>query len=270
VDNFGQAFLSGFVRQGDSPEQRNKYNTLSRTAALSRQMTIFFKYYLNRILEGKEGYLSLDRHGMERKGKRVVTVYSGGDDLFLIGNFQDILETAIAVQSTFERYTCGSLTISFGIGIYPVKYPLYKAAFETEELEGLAKNNEGKNSISLFSGKEDHTYRFSEFRKKVIDEKLTLLQNFFEPEAAEPGQGNSYLYKILMLLKASNERINIARYAYLLAKLEPQKMGSDRERRANGDFLKRMYEWILSPEDRKALITAIYIYLYLTRKRSDE
>ena len=42
VDNLGQTFVAGFA---------GKYATLSRTAALSRQLSIFFKYYIRSILK---------------------------------------------------------------------------------------------------------------------------------------------------------------------------------------------------------------------------
>ena len=47
VDNLGQAIVSGFhnAKNGD------RYMTLSRTATLSRQLSLFFKYYIRFILE---------------------------------------------------------------------------------------------------------------------------------------------------------------------------------------------------------------------------
>ena len=45
VDNLGQTFVSGFS-QGKS--------TLSRTATLSRQLSVFFKHYIRDILENGE------------------------------------------------------------------------------------------------------------------------------------------------------------------------------------------------------------------------
>ncbi len=47
VDNLGTTFVSGF-RRADGDEQ---YATLSRTATLSRQLSLFFKGYINKILQ---------------------------------------------------------------------------------------------------------------------------------------------------------------------------------------------------------------------------
>ena len=56
VDNLGQAFVSGF----ENPENQNRYVTLSRTAALSRQLSLFFKLHINKILEN--GVYSINRN----------------------------------------------------------------------------------------------------------------------------------------------------------------------------------------------------------------
>lgn len=50
VDNMGTAFVSGFVRDKAAAADKYKYLTISRTATLSRSLSIFFKYYLNDLL----------------------------------------------------------------------------------------------------------------------------------------------------------------------------------------------------------------------------
>ena len=98
VDNLGQAFVSGFS-QGKS--------TLSRTATLSRQLSVFFKYYIRCILENGEYSIQ----GEDSKRKRKVTiVYSGGDDVFLVGSWNDVIEAAIDLSEKFKRYTPVSYT----------------------------------------------------------------------------------------------------------------------------------------------------------------
>ena len=75
VDNMGQAFTSGFAE---------KYNTISRTATLSRQLSMFFKCYINTLLSEKE-YMFNESSG----GRSATIVYSGGDDLFIVGAWND-------------------------------------------------------------------------------------------------------------------------------------------------------------------------------------
>lgn len=269
VDNLGQAFSSGFKRNGNDPKIICKYETLSRTAAFSRQISMFFRYYLNFILEGKEEQFELIKNSKKQgNNKKVIIVYSGGDDVFIIGYWKDVLEAAGSIQKSFERFVQNTLTISCGIGIFPLKYPLYKSAADTAMLEETSKNTKNKNSITLFSPNGEHTYTWDEFYSGVAGEKLALIQKFFNYDKSQQERGNSFLYKLLDFLRNNNnEKINIARYAYLLARLEPSEKSNELYA-IYKEFSKKMYEWIKNPKDKKELITAIYIYVYL--KRSDD
>ena len=274
VDNLGSAFIMGFERPGyETPEEKYKYQTLSRTATFSRQMSLFFKYYINQILKGDFDLpqYALNRTGESTKPRQVAIVYSGGDDVFIVGAWNEVIETAVDLQKAFEKYCLGSLTISAGIGVFDSKYPIARMAHETEVLEEKAKEAPGKNSVTLFTAEtktvdgwlEDHTYNWTEFTDAVVGEKLQVIREFFDHEEQE--RGHAFLYKLLELLrKSEQEKINIARYAYLLARLEPKR--SSLNYNAYLIFSKKMYNWIFNKCDKKQVITAIYIYVYLTRK----
>lgn len=262
VDNLGQAFVNGFLRQAsDNPE---KYMTLSRTITLSRSLSLFFKYYLNSILDGTctipKGHFSLE--GLSQtQAKRVMIIYSGGDDLFLVGAWNEIIESAVDIKRAFEEYTQGTLTLSAGIGLYNVSYPLIRMAEETGDLEDAAKHiaDGKKNALSLFGADaSEHTYHWDTFETKVVGEKLRFLQKHLGT-TSENGQTNtSFLYNLLHLLRHADENINLARYAYTLG------------RRSDGmnstEFCDYMYKWYLNDTDRHQLITAIYLYVYLYRE----
>lgn len=248
VDNLGMALVAGFEQEHPSPEKRYQYVTLSRTAAFSRQMSLFFKYHINSIL-----------HGLA-----VTIVYSGGDDVFLVGAWNDILEAAQIIQSKFAEFTCGTLTLSAGILIHDVKYPIRRAAAKSQELEAFSKQQPGKNAVTVFDASPDFCYAWTDFSDKVMGEKFELLRAFFDAQKKqENGRGKAFLYRLLDLLRNSNEQINLARFAYLLARMEPAK--DKNAQRLYKNFSENMYRWYMQPEDRKQLITAIYIYVYLTR-----
>ena len=77
VDNLGQSFVSGYECAAESdPVKHQHFVTLSRTAAFSRQMSLFFKGYINPILSGEFEHC---------RALQVAVVYSGGDDVFLVG-----------------------------------------------------------------------------------------------------------------------------------------------------------------------------------------
>ena len=117
VDNLGQTLINGFYRR----DVAGRYITISRTATLSRQLSLFFKFYINKILRDKK--------------RDVMIVYSGGDDIFLAGAWNDVLNGYKDIRVAFAKFTQRTLTISAGVGIYHAGYPINIMAREVEELE---------------------------------------------------------------------------------------------------------------------------------------
>ena len=158
VDNLGKAFIFGFKEQRDGKiitDSIRKYETISRTATLSRHLSMFFKYYINSILRDKN--------------RNALIVYSGGDDMFIVGSWNDIIDLAGDIRKAFVKYTNGTLSISAGIGIYPHSFPISRIAEEVGELENAAKTkDEFKNKVTLFTkGKVDEN-------SKVVEDDWVL------------------------------------------------------------------------------------------------
>ena len=256
VDNLGEAFVSGF-EQKDKPLPKERYHfvTLSRTTAFSRQMSLFFKRYMNLVLTQNE-----------QKPLQIAVIYSGGDDVFLLGAWNDVITAATRIADAFHAYTSGALTISAGIGMYDAKYPIRMAAEETAALEQHAKNEPGKNAIALFDPQEHHTYSWHIFTSAVLGEKYQALKTFFD---GQDERRMAFLYNITHLLRlASTDKLNLARLAYLLTRLKPSSF--DKEKSAQYDaFSKAVYRCAAIPQERDQLITAIYLYVYLNRKVED-
>ena len=254
VDNLGQAFVAGF---------EDKNTSISRTTTFSRKLSEFFKLHINYILRNPEFHLGKDAP----QQRNALIVYSGGDDVFLIGAWDDVIGFAVDLQNSLQRYTQNTLTISAGIGLYPEKYPVSAMAYETGLLEELSKGVDGKNAVTLFDG--DHSYHWNRFREKVINEKLDLINRYFAVNHLE--RGNSMLYKLLEYIRSlEDDKINLARYAYLLARLKPMKDDDEGKEKIYQEFSQNMYRWIKDKDDRKELITAIYLYVYLNRSKEGE
>ena len=234
--------------------------TLSRTATFSRKLALFFKRHVNTLLENGNTFL-VDGDDPARKA---TIVYSGGDDMFVIGAWDDILGFAVDLYDTLSRYSQGMLTISAGIGIYPEKYPIAAMARQTGALEDAAKARPGKNAITLFQ--EDNTYGWEEFINKVWFEKFELIRDFFQ---SMPDYGKSFLYRLLELMRSREEKINLARYAYLLARMQPSKEEPEERQTLYRDFSQKMYQWMQKEEDCRQAITAIYIYVYTIRETTE-
>ena len=272
VDNLGNAFVRGFPQ---------KYQTLSRAAAFSRTLSMFFKWHINGLL--KNGGYSLEDGGddivsvssclggSEESGtgpRNATVIYAGGDDLFIVGAWRDIIEFAVDLHRSLEQFSCGTLSISAGIGLFDEKYPISYIASQTGDLEDVSKSMEGKNAVTLFSEKEQ-TYHWDEFIDEVLEEKFQLLYEFFSFSSETAERGKAFLYHILDLFREADEKINLARLAYLLARLEPSKKKGDDNaeayRRLYQEFKQKLYQWQRNEKDRRQFITAIYIYAYLNR-----
>ena len=271
VDNLGSAVSSGFDKA---------YNSISRNTALSRNLSIFFKFYINNIL--KNPVFSLDGDTKPRK-RNAAIIYSGGDDLFIVGAWKDILEFSIDLYESFKKFSLDSLTLSAGYGVYESKYPISYIAEDAGRLESLSKKKEGKNSITLFSPpvfkkstannqeriiNEQHTYKWEEFKSEVIKEKFNTLKDFFS-KYKEKGAG--FLYRLLELFRDNDKKINIARLAYLLGRIEAEFNANNNEdyKGEYREFAEKIYKWRFNENDRQQFITAIYIYAYLIRQKGE-
>jgi len=269
VDNLGQAFVSGF----EDPKNNNRYVTLSRTAALSRQLSLFFKYHINQILEESEEVLPGDK---PQNGRRATIVYSGGDDLFIVGAWSDVVELALDLKHAFAKYTESTLTISAGIGLYQDSYPISVIAEEVGAMVDRSKDLPGKNAITILENGLTHeetnqgkkvrvsngTYSWKTFEERVLADKLSILTQFMETTGT---YGNSFLYHLLELIRRQDDKINFARYVYLLSRMEPDEKAPQEEKDRYQEFSNHMVMWVRTGEDRRELESAIELYVYLHR-----
>ena len=254
--------------------------TLSRTATLSRQLSLFFKYHIKSILEKGSYYIDHE----EGHPRHAAIVYSGGDDLFIVGAWNDVIELAVDIKDSLKAYTENTLTISGGIGLYTSTYPISVIADEVAEMEDKSKGHEGKNSITLFEDGKDHkegeedrisdgTYIWGDFTEKVIKEKYAVLDQFFgksmNGDKSDTERGKAFLYHLLELIRKRNEGINFARFVYLLARMEPNSKATIAEKEAYKEFSDHMYKWYQNEKDCRELKTAINIFVYSLRVREE-
>lgn len=256
IDNLGQAFSMGF---------EEKYKTLSRTAVFSRKLSLFFKLYINGILQNGEYSIDPENENTkENRPRSASIIYAGGDDLFIVGAWKDVLEFAVDLHLSFKRFTQGILTFSAGFGMYRVNYPISYIAEETGELEDAAKSIPGKNAVALFEASQ--RYSWDTFIDSVMGEKYKLIYDFFGSgrKSEESERGSSYMYNLLELMRGG-ESINLARLAYFLARLAPGDKAPEEKKQLYRDFSRAIYGWKHNKEECMQAITAIYIYDRNTR-----
>ncbi len=168
VDNMGRLFAD--------------IEKLSELSAKSRMLNLFFKVYLNEIcranLSGEPVKLKatdiVKKKYAENKGRNVSVIYAGGDDLFILGAWDETAELAFDIQRCFALFTGGSLDkekqtvtggrgISGGLTLHQPKFPLYQMARKSGEAEHVAKHDRDvihddptKNRIALFYNEAKH------------------------------------------------------------------------------------------------------------------
>lgn len=143
VDRLGQIFAKGLGEK----------QSLTRLAGLSRQMSYFFKVYLNSLAADRKKNVSNKMKQLTPDHQRLnlLFIYAGGDDLFISGAWNEVVEFAFDIYQSFRIYTGNNedITLSGGISIDDIKFPLYQAAKSSGEAEDAAKEN-GRDSLGLF------------------------------------------------------------------------------------------------------------------------
>lgn len=132
VDNLGKLFSEGF---------RQEIRTPSRMMSLSRSLQWFFEGYMNTLLEDEEfrDYL--------------YPIFSGGDDLFIVGAWHKVFDIALRIQKEFKEFVCEnpSVTLSASLLVVDEHYPVSRFAVLAEERLHEAKYGSlNKNSVNVF------------------------------------------------------------------------------------------------------------------------
>ncbi|MGJ8455796.1 type III-A CRISPR-associated protein Cas10/Csm1 [Pseudothermotoga sp. U03pept] len=152
--------------------------TLSRMSTLSRLLTYFFKHKIKELV----------------KGKNIAVIYSGGDDLFIVGGWEDVLEFAYQMRAEFEQFTSKNPNLSYTASfvLCDEKESASKMKEMAEEAEKIGKDQPGKNRIVFYHGisryQEENRTRFhraqaitwTDFMKRtypVYEKLLTLAKS---------------------------------------------------------------------------------------------
>lgn len=138
VDNLGTLLFVGLQ------SKKRGQVSVSRLATVSRMLDLFFSGYVNELISSRYS--------------NCYTVFSGGDDLFIIGPWDEIVNLALKISTEFTRFTNhnANITLSAGIAFAKPRVPLNRCAAVVENLLERAKNDaargseKGRNQIALF------------------------------------------------------------------------------------------------------------------------
>jgi len=210
IDDLGSLFAFGL----ETPD-------FPHIATFSREIHLFFSGYINILAEKYQLY----------------TVYSGGDDAFIIGSWYNVLHFARELHKKFQEFTCNNTTIGYSAGIFMCnpKYPVARFADDAKILEEKSKDfffedirgiQQDKNSVSLFN----HTLSWQDF-ENMMQFADTLLKHTHEGGHIKDRNklARSMVHRLLRIIQScyddngmsiNTQKVhrNISRLKYLLAR----------------------------------------------------
>jgi len=119
VDNLGLIFINGF---------RKREKSISRITTLSRLLDTFFTGRLDRLLREKFSH--------------IYTVYAGGDDLLVIGPWDQVIRFGMRFREEFSQFCCRNpdFTLSAGAAVVKPRLPVYACVEGADRLLKKAKH----------------------------------------------------------------------------------------------------------------------------------
>ncbi len=155
-------------------------NSFARYNFFARMVDYFFSVYASQKMQGRDIY----------------TVFAGGDDIFILGAWDEVIEFAKELRDDFIKFASGSgLTISMGLVLTkpnkPVNFIAHIAEEELESAKGLGR----KDGISLFG----ETVKWDDYLK----DELNALKN--ELDKLGELQNTALLYRLLEFTDMSKE-----------------------------------------------------------------
>ena len=209
VDNLGLVFSKGFEnpkRIEKNVEEIDK-KTISRYLTMSRMLELFFSGWINETISGGDKEAIINelvkiehvntvrfRSYLEKdviNFKNIYTVYSGGDDMVLVGPWETMIIFSIFLNKQFRKYTCNNkfITLSAGLTFVKPKYPIASAIKQAEMLLVKSKEriirmksddaNQNQNKTSREESKDIGKDAITLFGTTIKWDKLPDLINFF-------------------------------------------------------------------------------------------
>ncbi len=157
VDNLGKLFRRG----GES--LINIFMNETIRSRLSFNLYWFFEGIILDIHKGKNNENEKNYH------EKVSIIFSGGDDLFIIGQWDYVLEFLNRLYKEWKKFVGFNekITLSASFNIFRKKYPIKKIAEELEEELENAKEFPEKNRISIMS----NVFRWGLFEESVNNKR---------------------------------------------------------------------------------------------------
>ncbi len=215
LDNLGKLFREGL---GKSGEKEQNY-TISRVAALSRMLSLFFERYLPEEVISEEDYL----------------VFAGGDDAFIVSPWNRALGLLEDIEKKFRKFVGDNPKITFSCGIFLAKhnFPVKRASARVEDELHHAKSDRKecepeaqKNKVSIFG---------EALTKGEFEAVLRLWRKYKLAFGGNGGKARGTLFRLIRLAKELERPDGSSRFkfpkpwlvAYLLRDMDDRDLAKE-------------------------------------------
>jgi len=161
IDKLGDTFRAFYK------EDFKKFNRLSR------EVEFFFSDYITSLVARRDN---------------VYTVFAGGDDLFLIGEYREIVDLAKEIREEFYSFSLNKTTISMGLVMFKPTTPITFVSKMADEAERRAKIE--RDSIDIFGV----AMKFEEFYE--IENSFSRVVRYLKDNGVET---TTFYYRLIEL-----------------------------------------------------------------------
>jgi CRISPR-associated protein Csm1 len=148
---------------------------------LSREVEFFFSDYITSLVARRDN---------------VYTVFAGGDDLFLIGEYREIVDLVKEIREEFYSFALNKTTISMGLVMFKPTTPITFVSKMADEAEERAKIE--RDSIDIFGV----SMKFDEFYE--IENSFGRVVRYLKDNGVET---TTFYYRLIELCDM-RERLN--------------------------------------------------------------
>ncbi|HEY8517143.1 MAG TPA: type III-A CRISPR-associated protein Cas10/Csm1 [Candidatus Binatia bacterium] len=206
VDSMGEKLARGFVRRRDDGSEED-LTTISRLTNLSKSLAYFFGGYVAHLLAEPDRPWS---------GKAQL-IYSGGDDLFVVGAWSALPGFAREIRRELDAFVAHNPEwgVSGGLAVVSANHPIASGAAMAGELEHLAKSHRrssGKSKDALALAGESIGWRDLDVVGAMVAEILALiaadereLPGFGVAEDAPSALARSFVHRLARIAHEHRE-----------------------------------------------------------------
>lgn len=215
VDNLGKIFREELERLYAALHSSRIEDQSQEPYPISyrRTASFWFKFFFEILIE--KAIIEPKAQSQRSDPFKIYTVYIGGDDFVILGDWLDIYDLAQKLETNWKRFTNNNprLTFSASITLFKDKTPvLYTIEKAEENLHRAKYLEENKNKIYLLQDVADKEVFIrleigGVFEEETLPVVTTSFINILEPQTAQKNQiSTGFLYKLFTLLTQLRDR----------------------------------------------------------------